>query len=299
VYFPSFSLGGGVQSDTNWIPSNWGFGDPICIDLAALQALEADSVKQAKHRASVFTFFNYTIYPTPFQILQTKGIPILQSLLAPDVKSRISPAGSFNGFEGVTEYFYGFVASPGTFVQSIDIRSIAATGNTVGAKANLFLNNANYLQSGGHPPQFFNLSIFAFFTFDSNDLISSIDVSVPNLGIVLDVPEPQIQQGIIQFTCQVLTMPSALSTNPRGTCGALNTFPGGTNSTAQFFSCLQFMNSIPYGSRNRMNANNFVCRNLHTLLTPYGPDIHCPHASPSGGDSCIDFTYESFFQVEY
>jgi len=220
-------------------------------------------------------------------------------ILAPNVKSRISPAGSFDGFEGVVEYFYGFVATPGNIVLKVDIRTLAASGNTVAAKANIFLNNQNYQQSGGFPPQYFNLSIFAFFTFDSNDKISSIDVSVPNLGKLLDAPIPQLLQGKIVFACQVLTRPSAFSTNTSGTCGWLNPFANYSPTGNQTEGCIAFMNSIPYGSYNRMNGNNFVCRFLHTLLTPYGPAAHCPHVSPSGGGACIDFTYESYFQVEY
>jgi len=316
VYFPSFPLGGGIFSAGAWVPSNWAFADPICVDLDELQALQADAAKQAKHRASVFTFLNYTIWPTPQQILMTKGVPKLSAILNPNVKSRISPAGAFDGFEGVVEYFYGFVANPGTFVVNLTINEIGSTGNNVGAKATLFLRNDAFQSTGGHPPQWWNLSLFTFFTFDDNDLIKSIDVSVPNLGVLLDIPEDtiglQIRQGIIQYTCKVLTLPDPLNGNAtQGTCGAKKLYPTPRNInvspsnpaqlafTNQFSNCVDFMNSIPYGSRNRMNDNNFVCRNLHMLLTPYGPDLHCPHCSPSGGDSCIPFTYESFFQVEY
>jgi len=252
------------------------------------------------------SFFNYTVYPTPQAILATGTGPTspLNQILSPTVKSRISPAGSFDGFEGVVEYFYGFVATPGNLVLGFTTNSIVASGNKVAAKVNISLTNANYVQSGGFPPQFYSLSIFGFFTFDENDKISSIDVSVPNLGKLLDAPIVPLQQGKIGFACQVLTSPSAFNPSPNGTCGHLNlfagyyntaTFPGGNQTTG----CFTFMNSIPYGSYNRMNANNFVCRFLHTLLTPYGPAAHCPHVHPNGGGACIDFSYKSFFDVDY
>jgi len=313
VYFPSFNLGGGAFNllTGDWIPGNWGLGNPICIDLDNLLAGQAAQVKQQKHIQSVLTFLGYTIYPAPQEILMTKGIPKLSAILNPNVKSRISPAGAFDGFEGVVEYFYGFVATPGTFVVNITVVSIAATNNTVGCKATLFLRNDAFQQTGGHPPQWWNLSLFTFFTFDNNDLISSIDVSVPNLGILLDIPDVATQQSVIIGTCAVLTLPTPLSNNAsQGTCGNKGIYPSPlpintANATAnvlnQFQNCVIFMNSIPYGSRNRMNMNNFVCRNLHMLLTPYGPDLHCPHCSPAGGGDggCIDHTYESFFQVNY
>jgi hypothetical protein len=299
VYFPSTPLGGGILSDSSWVPANWGFGDPICIDLSALQGLQQDALKQAKHRASVFTFFNNTIYPTPFLILQTRG-STLGDILASNVRARISPAGSFNGLQAVVEYFYGFVANPGLRVQSVTFLSLASTGNTVAAKANIFIQNDNFANTGSHPPQFFNLSIFAFFTFNGQDLIETIDVSVPNLGQLLDVTDPAIQNNLIIFTCMVLTQPTLLTNNRvGGACGSLGTFGVGSNFTAHFENCINVMKSKPYGSRNRMNADNFVCRNLHMLLTPYGPEIHCPHTSASGGDSCIEFSYESYFQTNF
>jgi hypothetical protein len=284
------------------IPAEWGVTTVRCVDFLGLEAAEA---KNQQHIASVIKFFNNTIYPKPQTILQNQNL--LLDILSPTVKSRISPAGSFDGFEGVVEYFYGFVAQPGLISQKVDIRSIAATGNTVAVKANILIVNGNYAQSGGFPPQFFNLSIFGFFTFDNNDKISSIDVSVPNLGKLLDVVGPaqlvqQLQQGRIQFICQLLTLPSALSTNTSGTCGWYDPYNAGPNPGVQFQACVTFMNSIAYGSFNRMNANNFACRYIHALLTVSGPAAaaaHCPHVSIGGGGACIEFSYESFFQVEY
>jgi hypothetical protein len=67
----------------------------------------------------------------------------------------------------------------------------------------------------------------------------------------------------------------------------------------QFAACVAFMQSIPYGTWDRANSNTFVCRHLHSLTTPFRPDVHCPHCSPGGGGTCIDFTYDSFFDQEF
>jgi hypothetical protein len=257
----------------------------------------------------VVQFLNNTVGSTPQGILATKGIPQLVPILSPNVKSRISPAGQFDGFEGVVEYFYGFVANPSLRVVSIDIREVSATGNTVSAKANIFLHSTLFAQSGGHPPEFWNLTTFAFFTFDDSDLISSIDVSVPNLGAILDVPATQpgaaqLIEGSIQQVCATLTLPSAFNPNPQGTCGALHVWAGATPND-QFNSCVAFMHTIPYGTRYRNNANNFVCRSLHTALTFFRPDPHCYHAGPDGGvghmggGACIDFAYSDYYLVDY
>jgi hypothetical protein len=295
----SSPLNGNILSDdvsTSLVPAEWGVTSVRCVDL---NGYEAAAARNARLKATVRKFFNNTIYPTPQTILATGGAT-LHDILAPNVRSRISPAGAFDGFEGVVEYFYGFVATPGNLVTSIDVRSLVAEGNTVAAKVNIFLTNTNFAQSGGFPPQFYNLSIFGFFTFDNTDKIASIDVSVPNLGKLLDSPIPQINAGKIVFMCTVLTRPSAFSSNASGTCGWLNPFAGWSSTGNQTEACIAYMNSIPYGSYNRMNANNFVCRFLHGLLTPYAPGAHCPHVTPaSTPTACVDFTYQSFFQVDY
>jgi len=297
VIFPSTPLGGGILSDSNWVPANWGFEDPVCVDLVGLVT---EAAKQAKHKASVITFFNNTIFPTPFLILQSGGLSLKNTLVASNVRARLSPAGAFDEFEGVIEYFYGFVANPGFSVRSVDYVSIAATGNTVAAKVNLFIQNDNWERTASHPPLFFNISLFSFFTFNNQDLIQSIDISCPNLGKLLDIEDPALRNQIIIFTCTVLTQPTPLTNNRvGGSCGFKNVFLGGTNYTAQYENCIAVMQSKPYGSRDRMNADNFVCRQVHSLLTPYGPDIHCPHTSQSGGGACIEFSYDSFFQKNY
>jgi len=304
VYFPSFPLGGGVFSDSTWVPANWGFGDPICIDLDNLLALKAADTKNQQHVSYVMQFFNNTIGTTPAGILATGGVPQLQKILAPNVRSRISPAGEFDGFEGVVEYFYGFVASGSLVVTNVNVREVAATGQTVGIKADLWLHNFASAFTNNHPPEFWNLTTFAFFTFDQNDQISSIDVSVPNLGVLLDVPanDTVTRARLIQTTCVMLTTadPTLNGNKPGGFCGALNVFNGGSNYTAQLQDCIFFYTTqIPWGTRDRNNANSFSCRQLHSILTPYRPAIHCPHAGRTGGDACIDMPYANYYLQDF
>jgi hypothetical protein len=306
VYFPSFPLGGGIFSDSNWVPANWGFGDPICINLNELLALKAADERNQKHVSYVNSFFNMTIGDTPSQILFLgQNHQELSRILSPNVKSRISPAGEFDGFEGVVEYFYGFVASPTLRVLNVRPISVTATGNYVGVKADLWLRNLAAAQTGGHPPEFWNLTTFAFFTFDQNDQISSIDVSVPNLGILLDIPDPAIRTQVIQATCAMLTIASPLNgMKVNGTCGTLPVFNGATD-VQRFGDCVQFYSlSLPYGTRDRNNANNVVCRQLHSILTPFRPNPHCYHSGrpgigPDGHPACVDFPYEDYYKKDY
>jgi hypothetical protein len=125
------------------------------------------------------------------------------------------------------------------------------------------------------------------------DLVTSLDLSILNLGAAVNPHSVAEQEQNIQGTCAVLT---GLVAGQAATCGA--TYPGSTPQE-QFGACVAFMHTIPYGTWDRANSNTAVCRQLHTLLTPFRPAIHCPHAGPTGGDACIDFTYESFLDHEF
>jgi hypothetical protein len=291
-------LGGGLLESI-------GVGDPVCVDLPTLRATAAAEKKNQKHIASVIRFFNNTIGDTPSQILLSSGNSHhLETILSPTVKSRISPAGEFDGFEGVVEYFYGFVANPGLRVTNVDYRTVNARGNIVSAKANLWLVSLDPASSGNHPPAIWNLTTFAFFTFDSNDLISSIDVSVPNLGAILDIPDTQPNAAALKYNqtvgvCALMTLPTPFFPSPTGTCGHLPDVWIGANSFAKFQHCVSFMNSIPYGTRTYHQSNTFVCRSLHTSLTFFRPDVHCYHSGPTGGGRCEDTPYENFYLKDY
>lgn len=262
------------------------------------------------------------------------------NILDPDrVKSRLSPAGEFNGLDGVIEYFYGFVAQPSLNVTHVRYISESATNHTVSMKVDLWLHtdpNAAFA-SAGHPPEIWNLTLFTFFTFGDDDRIISIDVSVPNLGALLDIPATltvplgpggtliPVRSVVASGTCQLLTKPDPRNgLAPFGTCGnhstrvwqlapfdAASFASGGQNTQdAQFNRCVAFMlgvpglpapfnKTIPWGTRDRNNADSTACRQVHSTLTIWNPTVHCPHTGPSGGGACIEFSYQSYYNQDY
>jgi hypothetical protein len=341
VYFPSFPLSSGsLASDGTWSPANWGFKDPICIDLFDLLALDTAEMKNQKHLAHAHEFFDNTIgIVRPLSILNNPSL-VFNILDPTKVKSRLSPAGEFNGLDGVIEYFYGFVASPSLNVTFVRYISESATGNTVGMKVDLWLKTDAQaaFASGGHPPVLWNLTLFTFFTFGDDDRIISIDVSVPNLGHLLDIPETTLvplgpggtlipaRAVVAGGTCNLLTKPDPRNGGAAwGTCGnhstrvwqvapytAASFATGGINTQdAQFNRCVAFIlgqsqtqpapfnKTIPWGSKDRNNADNSACRQVHSTLTIWNPTTHCPHTGPSGGGACIFFPYESYYNQDY
>ncbi|CAF1134445.1 unnamed protein product [Didymodactylos carnosus] len=60
---------------------------------------------------------------------------------------------------------------------------------------------------------------------------------------------------------------------------------------------LLFMtNKIPYGTSDREDQSNVVCRQLHLQLAFVDPNVHCKHVGRSGGGACTDKTAQSYYK---
>jgi len=234
------------------------------------------------------------------------GATSVSNLFDPEVRGRVSPLGNFLGTDLLSEYFYGLAAV--TFqVRSIDIQTFAwnQTTDTVTTKVNLL-----FFSAWGFPAPYFNLTQFATWSFKISKktlkpVVQSFDADILNLGWALDTTNATLLQLQWAFSCAVLVYPDLPTLPPQisfvntplyktnGTC------PGywpGTTQQDKFNYCYYFYSTqIPVGSYSHANSNTYVCREIHTLLTPYNPTIHCPHASVTGGDACVDTPYSSYY----
>jgi hypothetical protein len=91
-------------------------GIPYCVDPAACEEEENDLATQAIRRAVVEQIYNNLIYPIAPAIIA--GLIPIDNLFAPDVRGRVTPAGDFDEFVLVEEYFYVLAATPGSYVVS-------------------------------------------------------------------------------------------------------------------------------------------------------------------------------------
>ena len=254
------------------------------------------------------TFIDSSTYPTSLAVVSNPSLTA--GYLDPNVKARITPVGSFNGLTGVIEYFYG-LTSIFAAVARQNIRRLVCEGNQVSVISDAYFLTSNpgtVTYPGPH-----NITVFAFLTFNtSTNLITSMDVVLPNFGFGEDIPATAVDPATnltyhnenILFICGLTVYGQVGSTvfSPTGgTCqGANNIWGSPTDLKAQFNTCYYFLSTqVPYGSYNRLNSNTVVCRLLHSQLTLFDPAMHCPHVSPSGGNACIDFSAQSYYQVTY
>jgi hypothetical protein len=252
----------------------------------ARAAAKADDLKQhhAKERAEkIAELYDDLIAPTPTLILT--GQRSVAHIFDVTAMGRVTPAGEFHDHEAVNEYFFGLATTPTSHVVSTTMQSLAVSGDKVAVEVDI-----RFVRSDAST---FTLRQTGFFTFNDRDLVTSFDLTILNLGAAVNPHSMAEQEQNIQGVCAVLT---GLVPGQGATCAG--TYPGAT-AVEQFGACVTFMHTIPYGTWDRANSNTVVCRQLHTLLTPFRPAVHCPHAGPTGGNACIDFTYDSFFDHEF
>jgi len=257
-------------------------GNPYCLNAPECQTLEAASDTGAIRLAVIEKLYNQLIYPTPLLIMA--GEISVADIFASNVKGRVSPVGSYNDFTSVQEYFYALAAV--SDITQVTMQKITVTGNYVTVSVIIYFNNA------GRGTPSYNLTQAGFFTFNEQNLVSSLDLDILNLGWALDgdsATNPATRLANIQNICTTLVV------SP-GYCPPSED-PSGYYSS--FADCVNYMSNITYGSWSHANSNTVICRSLHTILTAFRPSVHCPHAGKTGGGVCIDTPYASFYDEEF
>ncbi len=262
-----------------------------------------------EHR--VRQIYENLVFPTPVAILT--GAQSVDSIFERDsVKGRVTPVGQFPDFSAVVEYFYALAITPGSRVDAVKFRSLFAGDDKVAVAVDIhFCRAPDGICDPNVPISATSqtLTQVGFFQFNRFNRVISMDLNILNLGAASDPPnDPAVHAAAIGQLCTALTVahiePTTGAVVNQGTCTTYfdspDDFPAGFPTTSSAFqNCTAFMASIAYGSWDRANSNTVTCRQLHTLLTAIDPDMHCPHASPSGGGVCIDVPYGSYYDESF
>lgn len=251
------------------------------------------------------------IYPTPISIL--KGETTMTDVFEEKVvRGRVNPVGDFPEFASVLEYFYALAITPGSIIQDVKFKSLFAGDDKVAVEVDIFFCRAPYEGCDPNVPVSANahtLTQVGFFQFNRFNRVISLDLNILNLGRASDLPDiPEVHAEAIAQICTALTIahisPLTGAVVYSGTCtssfdSADDFAPEFPVSDVPFQNCVAFMHSIPFGTWDRGHSNSVVCRQLHSLLTPVDPDMHCPHTSPSGGGKCVDVGYEDYYAEDF
>lgn len=258
-----------------------------CLDIASASAEVAKRDRCNQLEAITQYLYNLVVYPNNLPVLDDTSI--LEPFVDTNADSRFTPVGEFTGFPGFVEYYYALGSTPAGFVQSIKFRSIACDNNIVHFRVELVFNQT--LSPIGPDIKFFNFTHVGYFGFGPDNRVDVADITFTNMGIAADVNASAVLE-----VAPGVTIP-ARAAFVQGICQQINLFCTGANQVYDSVQdCVNFMNTIPYGSFDRANSNTFTCRIVHTGLIPRFPDMHCPHVSRGGGGKCIDFPAVSYYR---
>jgi hypothetical protein len=266
-------------------------GQKYCIDLSFAIRAVVEDYRCEILKEKVTQVYQRMVYPISKSMIS--GQISAANLFSSDVNIRATPWANFYGYQSVLEFFYGMNSFVLDQTRNVTISKLTCEGNRVSVQTTI---TNNFLP--GYPmPPLYNITQVGEFTFDSSNLIISAEISILNPGALLDGPPvATYRDAAIANTCGTFTGPSTYSLNPNGTCP--EQFNGSTNEERKQ-DCINFMKSIAYGTWNRANANSYICRQYHSLFTPYRPEVWCPVIGKTGAGVCVDVPYNSFYAESF
>ncbi|GMM35202.1 hypothetical protein DASC09_025270 [Saccharomycopsis crataegensis] len=63
---------------------------------------------------------------------------------------------------------------------------------------------------------------------------------------------------------------------------------GENQQYSSYETCVAFLSTVRLGQGFEGGRDTIFCRNLHQVMLPFRPAVHCPHIGPTGGDMCTD-----------
>jgi hypothetical protein len=230
------------------------------------------------------------VYPNYLPVLADPTV--LSSFFAPAVKGRIAPLGQGDDLYGVMKVFFGLspVTDPNSAVvtvTSVNFRTLTEQDPNVAVEVDVtFTPTATGLLFGLTPYQ---IRETGRFTFDSQNKITTFDLSIPYLDTALFYVSPSdasTKQQMIQCICATYASYCNVANDPQGFYSSLT-------------DCVNFLGTLPPGSWNRVSGNNVVCRFVDTPFVQFNPSLDCPVLGHTGGGQCVDTGYSTYFSDSF
>lgn len=231
---------------------------------------------------------NDVLWPKSAEIALSHVYP----LFTPNITGRVVPVGTFSDVAGAIEYFYVLAGPLSTnpldgvgqmHVSGVDIKFIDCDDSS-GVPRTSYLVEFQFNNGTTEADNVVRLQVSGFYVFNNEGKICSYDWTIRRLGFAQDnqvVPD---------------TFPTREAAYA-GVCTGIQTYCTGNNTQySSLEECVSFMGTLPWGSWDYADQNNFVCRTLHTILVPSRPAVHCPHTGKNGGGKCVDHPYEQLYQ---
>lgn len=203
---------------------------------------------------------------------------VREQYISKSLIGRVGPTGTFLTTEVAIEYIYGLTCAipnlpPRDVIKEVDLLQWTFDPNyyRIAAKVQITLQSTRKYIS------------FGILAFDKNLKACGYEAVVQNPGLAFDIPSDQ-HNNVIQGLCLAI----------QNACPSNSSF----KQYEDYNDCVSFLSesSTPFGSFDRADQNNVVCRSIHVQLAQINPTVHCPHVGKTGGKACTNKTAESYFQ---
>lgn len=203
---------------------------------------------------------------------------VREQYISKSLMGRVLPVGTFPTAETAMEYLYGILCeipglpSRGQVLISTDLLHLTYDPDCYRASFKVQVNLKSRKQ----------LIFFGILAFDHQWKLCGYEAVIQNVGLTIDI-DSKLHNSTIQGLCN----------------GIQNICPTGSanHQYASVKECISFLSSpqIPFGSYDRADQNNVVCRLIHLLLAQIAPEIHCPHLGKTGGGACSNKSPKYYF----
>ncbi|EPS38474.1 hypothetical protein H072_7764 [Dactylellina haptotyla CBS 200.50] len=274
---------------------------------------------------TIKSIYGFTIYPNQLPIIAQAGhpsIPEIDPFFSPTVSGRIQDIGNFTNFRTSIEYFFGLAPQPRTptygAISAIDITQFSSDCPSIAASTVVFTISVADPSRPDYGKFITYLKQSGFWHFDNQGRVDYYDLNIPALQDFTNVlvggnwddktiqliATKQICDGAQQVCTgantqykpnigvNLATVIASLGLNPILDATMLSQLNLGSLN-AGGLSCFAQLTKKPFGTFNKLWADNVACRIVHLMLAAVDPDEHCMHVGPTGGGKCVDWAYEN------
>lgn len=246
----------------------------------------------SQYTAGVKAMFAGSVFPQNLEILEGGLLP---EIFVPEVKGRAQPLGTFSGFSNTLEYFYALTlgdyleeaalgGTPKFVVVGTDFRYIACD---IDQSLGVFSGSLHFgipgVDSVGTVPDSNRLHFTGGARFNKDGKVCSYELNLNRLGMFAAASNNETKDESIQKICLAIQFSCT----------------GDNLQYDDYSDCVNFMNSIDYGSFDNGDLNSVNCRRLHAILALSRPDAHCSHTGKEGGGKCIERDYTNVTAGDY
>jgi len=233
---------------------------------------------------TILDFHDSLLYPNNIPYFVNGTVPG-NGIFTADLIGRVTPYFNMTGGQNWLDYFYSTTPNITDYrFDQVFLSDYIEQGNSVYTTVDLRVRNGFV-----NPPLYFNFTTAGVWKFTNQGLINHFDLTIKNFNSFF------LQLG------SNWTDPTYINSEIVKTCTRYFQYCNGYDNTyANQADCTGFLNGLLGSDRlggpeDMFTMNSVWCRSVHSAPLLLRPAVHCPHVGRTGGNMCIDLTYNAFY----